>query len=51
MAGAMVVQEETLYTSELNELVERLVNQNISIDAFVAACNRYISMVYMENNE
>ena len=50
-AGAMVVQEETLYTSELNELVERLVNQNISIDAFVAACNRYISMVYMENNE
>ena len=50
-ASAMVVPEETLYTSELNELVDRLVKQNISVDVFVAECNRYISMVYMENNE
>lgn len=50
-AGAMVVQEETLYTRELSELVERLVKQNISVDAFVDECNRYISMVNMENNE
>ena len=50
-SSGMVVQEETLYTSQLNELVDRLVKQNISVDAFLDECNRYAAMVYMENDE
>lgn len=50
-ANGMVVQEETLYASQLSELADRLVKQNIAVDVFLDECNRYVSMVYMENDE
>ena len=47
-APAMLVQQETLYIDELNMLTDRLVAGNMSLDAFIAECNRYVSMVYGE---
>ena len=46
---AMLVQDESLFTAELNTTVHRLAAGGMTVDAFISECNRYISMVYAEN--
>lgn len=50
-ANAMVIQEESLYTDELSQLVDRLASGSLSVDAFISECNRYVSMVYSERGQ
>lgn len=45
---AMLVQDETLYTDQINSLINRMVTGGMSVDAFISECNRYIDMVYAE---
>jgi len=46
---AMLVQDESLFTGEINDTVHRLAAGGMTVDAFISECNRYISMVYAEN--
>lgn len=46
---ALVIQQETVYTDELSQLVDRLVAGSMTMDAFIGECNRYVNMVYAEN--
>ena len=48
--SALVVQQETVYTDELRQLVNRLASGSLTVDAFINECNRYVEMVYAENN-
>lgn len=50
-ANAMVILEESLYTDELSQLVDRLASGSLSVDAFISECNRYVSMVYSERGQ
>ena len=45
---AMLVQDETLYTDQINSLINRMVTGGMSVDVFISECNRYIDMVYAE---
>ena len=46
---ALVIQQETVYTDELRQLVDRLVAGSMTMDAFISECNRYVDMVYAES--
>ena len=46
---AMLVQDESSFTSQLTNAAHRLAVGNMTVDAFINECNRYISMVYAEN--
>ena len=49
--SALVIQQETVYSDELSQLVDRLVSGSMNLDAFISECNRYVDMVYAENGQ
>lgn len=46
---AMLVQDESLFTAQLSDFVHRLAAGGMTVDTFIRECDRYISMVYAEN--
>lgn len=48
LAPQLVISEEKLYTDALQKLTQRLVDNNLSVDAFISECNKHMTMVYAE---
>ncbi len=51
VAPSMVVPEENFFSDDLNKLIQRLSQGNLTVDGFIQEANRYFNMLYQERGE
>lgn len=50
-AAAIVIPQENLYTQEIMQLRDRLLQGNLTLDGFLDQCSRHMEMLYAERGE